>query len=310
MKQLRWLIIVLVAWLTVLMNIERLDFGGVDLINMSTFVYGLGSGGLVAVLVLQPRLCWPPSLLAAIMVLVYAVLKLVVFNDRPILGGIFTYVSITEVTLLTVVVLLAARISNVLSEFESVVDRLIFPEIGSRVTRLDEAAERITMELNKSRRHNRPLGVIIVKPSVESMQEWFSHLVKEVKLALTTRYLLNLLAAKMVAITRRSDFLVEDTARRRFIIVCPETDANELPELRERIKAIDDAKLAGVNMECGFASFPDGALTFEELLKEAERQLENGQSTADVPEPVAKIKVLHDHRKTKTRKKRAIDVSG
>jgi GGDEF domain-containing protein len=305
MKQLRWLVILLVLCLTVLMNIERLDFGGTDLINLSTFVYALGSGGIVAVLVLQPRLQWPPYILAAIMVLVYCILKLFVFNDHPILGGIATYVTVTEVTLLTVVVMLGARLSNVLSDFESVVHQLIFPEIGSRVTKLDEATERITLELNKSRRHNRPLGIIVVKPSVESIQDWFNHLVNEVKLALTTRYLLNLLATKMVAITRRSDFLIEDTARRRFIIVCPETDAKELPELRERIKAINDAKLAGVNIECGIASFPNGALTFEELLKEAERQSENSQNTTDVSEFEAEIKVPHDHQRSTTRKKRS-----
>ncbi len=304
MKQLRWLVILLVLCLTVLMNIERLDFGGTDLITLSPFVYLLASGGVVAVLVLQPRLRWPPYILVAIMVLVYSVLQLFLFNDHPILGGIATYVTVTEVTFVTIVIVLGAKLSNVLSEFEAIVQKLILPEIGPRVTRLDDAMERVTLELNKSRRHKRPLGIIVVKPSVESIQDWFDHLVKEIRLALTTRYLLNLLAAKMVAITRRSDFLIKDKAQRRFIIVCPETDATELPELCERIKAIDDAKLAGVNIECGIASFPDGALTFEELLEEAERQLENSQNASDVPQTVAEIKVFHGHGKSTTKKKR------
>jgi hypothetical protein len=57
--------------------------------------------------------------------------------------------------------------------------------------------------------------------------------------------------------------------RDRFIVVCPETDTVSSKNLAERIRSVA-AEQMGLQVACGVASFPDDALTFRELVRQAD----------------------------------------
>jgi GGDEF domain-containing protein len=63
---------------------------------------------------------------------------------------------------------------------------------------------------------------------------------------------------------RQTDLLIRDQIG-RYIVMCPETDLESAIFLAERICKIVEER-AGLHVNCGVASFPDEALTFEDLL--------------------------------------------
>ena len=99
------------------------------------------------------------------------------------------------------------------------------------------------------------------------------------------RYVFTSLAGAIGKELRRTDMVLEEREHRRFIIVSPETDTRGSSELVQRIRAAASERL-GVSLECGIASFPDEALTFEELVHQAETRLPHGPQPSELPVPV------------------------
>ena len=63
---------------------------------------------------------------------------------------------------------------------------------------------------------------------------------------------------------RQTDLLVRDRVG-RYIVLCPETDLESVYLLADRLSKIV-VERTGLHVNCGVASFPDEALTFEDLL--------------------------------------------
>ena len=72
---------------------------------------------------------------------------------------------------------------------------------------------------------------------------------------------------------RRTDLIIsQGEGDNRFLILCPETKGRDTINLAERIRSTVMDRL-GVDINYGIASFPEEALTYEELLQRAEFQL-------------------------------------
>jgi GGDEF domain-containing protein len=74
------------------------------------------------------------------------------------------------------------------------------------------------------------------------------------------------------AIARRPDLIIKLDQPERFILVCPETSASSSNMLIQRIQSTVETDL-GVSVSWGVATFPDDALTFEDLLHKANAKL-------------------------------------
>lgn len=278
MEKLRKLIIFLILGLAFLMNIERLDLGETNLIDISTFVYVLGVVAVIGIISLQKVIPVPLSTTAFLVFTVYIILKLYIFNRHPFLGGIHTYVSITEVSLLVLLVALAYRLAELLTEFEEIVQNLILPNTGRRVVNMDDAIERVKSELAMSRRHERPLSIIVAEPSVDSLLAHRNRIIEEISQSIAARYLSKTMAKNLSEIIRRPDIVIEQTGQNRFIILCMQTGSDGLDKLLDRIHSITNNDPNGVSVKCGVASFPQDAVTFEELVKKAESHLNSREA--------------------------------
>jgi len=74
----------------------------------------------------------------------------------------------------------------------------------------------------------------------------------------------------------------------RFVVLCPETDLENAVFLAGRTRKIVEER-TGLHVHCGAASFPDEALTFEDLLhlaRDRSRQSLNPQKTIEISEQV------------------------
>ena len=124
----------------------------------------------------------------------------------------------------------------------------------------------------RSRHNHNPLSVVLVELEPESLQAALHHAVQEVQQALLTNYVVNNIAHTLSKYLRRTDLILEQRDQGRFLIMCPDTTSGDLKLLVEYIQAVAAEQL-GTSLACGVATFPDEAITFEELVNRAESHL-------------------------------------
>ncbi|MGH2522288.1 MAG: GGDEF domain-containing protein [Anaerolineales bacterium] len=282
MNHLRRSAIALLIDLAIFYNIERLNFGQANVINIASVVYILVIMAVLSILTIP--LLWRSrfALSLTLWLAAYALCRLVLFRDRPFLGEIYTYLTITEIALLSLTLWLAYDLARHLHDFEEAVKNITFADVNRRVRKLDEAEEDIQTELIRSRRHHHPLTVMVIEPESDSIQVALNRTVQEVQRAMMTRYVITSLARVISNQLRRTDMVLDQRDQGRFVIVSPDTNATSSAALADRIQAAAAVQL-GVLVSCGVASFPDEALTFEELVHQAKSNLRSPIETSTSP---------------------------
>ena len=273
MKHLRQSFSALLIHLAIFYNIERLDFGQQNVIDIQSFVYVLGLVALISVIFIPALRRLHVSVSLVLWLGVYVVCRLLIFNQRPLLGGIDTYLSITELAALYLLIVLAHNVTRDLHDFEEAVKNITFADVSRRVQKLEDASEEIQTELIRSRRHHYPLTVMIIQPDAKSIKAVLHRTVQELQRAMMARYVITSLARIISKQLRRTDMVLDQHERGRFIIISPDTSASSSDTLAQRIKSAAAEQL-GVSVSYGVASFPDEALTFEELVHQAETGLQ------------------------------------
>lgn len=281
MKYIRRSIIGLVVYLAVLFNIERLDFGAQNEINLRSFVYILATLAVIAVITIPFFRKRRLVINLAYWSIIYAIIRFTFFASTT-LGGTDLYLTLTEVVFLLVGVWLAHGVALDLYDFEQAVVNMTLPQVNRQVRRLTDSNEEIQTEMIRSRRHRRPLSVLVVRPDPDSVNTAIHRSVQEVQKAMMTRYVVTSITRIVADVMRRTDTIFEQPSANQFIVLSPETSASNSLNFVERIKAATSEKL-GVDVVCGIASFPDDALTFDELVREAESHIQRQNPVAITP---------------------------
>jgi hypothetical protein len=133
----------------------------------------------------------------------------------------------------------------------------------------DKAGDEIAKEFIRSRRYNIPLSVLVIKLDPEAIKASRDNAMEEMILSLMTRYTANSLVRVLDKELRRTDLIIEQPRRNRIILLFPQTDAPGSKVMATRIGKLSEEHL-GISLSCGYATFPDEAITFEELLQRAE----------------------------------------
>ena len=176
---------------------------------------------------------------------------------------------LVEVFIVFVGVILVGDFVKKLIEMDDNLDNLILSSFSGRTLRMDEAAGDIKNELLRSRRYQHPMTVLVVKPEEDSIERRIEASAKEIQRGIARRYTLGKISEQLNLTARRPDIVVKHEDADKFIIICPETTAENSIMLAQRIKDAIGSSL-GVKMRFGVATFPDDALTFEELLRKAD----------------------------------------
>jgi len=267
MKSLPRSIVLLLIALAIFFNIERLDFQEENFVDIQTFVYVLGTVAVASIIFIPLLWRLPVSLLLIFWGGLYLVCKQILFYRDPLVGGVYTYLTITEITLLLLVIWLTHRLAKTLLDFEEAVKNITFVK-SRKVQSLDEATAEIQKEMFRSRQYHRPLSLVVVEPEPASIKSSLNRVVQEVQQKMMTRYALTSLARVFSEELRRSDVVIEQREQGRFIILCPETSRDELGQVIEQLQ-ISAAERVGVTLRYGTASFPDEAFTFDALVNRA-----------------------------------------
>ena len=270
MKKLPLSIILLIWFLAFFFNLERIDIAEQAIVNINTFVYVLVTIAVVFTIMLSIFRRMNIALLLVFWNLFYFILKMFVYTESPIWGGFHGYITVIEVTMLSLSVVLGRWVGWNLDDFEKAVENITFAEI-KKASSLKDAAESINNEIYRSRRYNHPLTMIMVEPLKGSQEMILNQTVREVQESMISRYVSISLARALREYIRRTDMLVEQPDKGRFIVITPETSKEESQRVVGKI--FDAASSIGAEVAVGVCAFPDDALTLDDMLGRAEIDL-------------------------------------
>ncbi len=205
---------------------------------------------------------------------VYLALRIALDRRAPLFFGDALFQTITEIAVIALAVLLSYDVFHHLTVMEDLVEKVTFGMNSQRILDMGDAEDEIKTEMIRSRRHERPLSVMVVEPAPNALDANLQRAVQEVQRAITRRYVLGSLARAISDEARRTDLVIRRGEAGRFIVLCPETTLEGTTVLADRIRA-SVAERLGVPIAFGVATFPDEALTFDELLRKAESDLMN-----------------------------------
>lgn len=292
MKKLRITTVVLLLVTAVFFNIERLDIDKQSVANLSSFVYVLGFGCVLGVICISAL--WRARVGTAVLIWIalYAFVRLflsgVVHASSP-----NAYIMITEITLPSVVILVAHRLARLIYDFEQAVESVVLDGMSRRLQYLDEAMDEVQKQLRLSRRSDRPLSVVLIEFETKPPGSRLAGALHDIEIAIAGRQALISLSKCLDRTLRRSDMMMQMRGSSRMVLVCPETGKPGAHLLTKRVR--QSAELLDLRVSCGAACFPDDAVTFELLLESAEARLHEPELAVHKSEetPAAAAAVNH-----------------
>ncbi|GAB4535831.1 MAG: hypothetical protein Fur0018_26300 [Anaerolineales bacterium] len=263
-----------VIYLLVTFNLDRLLLWQGKGQPVHFFVYILAVLALTAYLFstdLQHRpIYWGVTIWGGL----YVIVRLAFYRDAPLFVGTALFQTITELVIVLLSVLVGYDLTRNLNTMEDLVEKVTFGVLSQRVVDLQRAEDEIKTEMIRSRRHERHLTVMALEPAPNALDANIQRAVQEVQRAITRRYVLGSLARAISEEARRTDLVIRRDEQGRFIVLCPETTLEGSMVLADRIRA-NIAERLGIAVAFGVATFPDEALSFDELLRKAESDLMN-----------------------------------
>ncbi len=272
MKKLRRYYLFIILCLMLFFNIERLDFGQQNLINIQSEIYVLG-GAIVILTLFVPGLNrMSVSTLLIFWTVIYLAIKLIPLSEHALFGGVYYYLTITELAFILLLAYLSQRLAFILNEYISATEALSLAGIDNSIPNLKDVNEQIQSEINRSRHFNRSMIVVLARADLTSAQITLPSLLAEVQASFIQRYLNTKVAHVVKGVLRRMDILATDHKAGRLVIINPETSVEEVDQILQRIQMAVESEL-GIRILMSTASFPDQAFSFDDLLKKAEKDL-------------------------------------
>ena len=271
MRKLQDSILSLLIHVIILFNIERLDLDGKDIIDLETGVYVLAVVAIILILTIKWLGALRQPVLISLATGLFFVVKLVLLTRRPLIGGIYTYLSFTELGLFLVAVFLAQNVAANLKDLEQNAKVFSFANIR-KIKGVQEAHKEIEAEIYRSRRFRRPLSIIVLEQDSKDIQTNIDKLAQNAQRAMLEQYFSIIIAKELVTQLRETDLVLENDKNGRLVILSPDTGTTEAETLIRRLSSLTQSTEFSINF--GSATFPDHALTFEQLLEHAEMNLQ------------------------------------
>jgi GGDEF domain-containing protein len=270
-------------YLAVIFILGQMDYIGRPIINFASYFY-------LAIILSMPITLFLPSISRVpsyVPLFVWAGIYMVLLQ---ILGRLSANagelsVIILEFVLLEAGVWFAYQLAVQLGHAESIMDALALSAFPNSAHDVDLESQRIKVEITRSRRYHRPLSLLLL--DVKSDDETITkELLKSVQHDLMNRFTTARIGQIIDDRIRQTDLILKDS-HGRFAILCPETDTGGVALLAERIvQAVRER--TSLQIFWGVASFPDDALTFDDLLLKARDRLKDSASS-----PTEQVAVLN-----------------
>ena len=264
-------------YLAVILILGEMDYLNKPIINFAAYFY-------LVVMVAVPVTLFFPSISKVsvnVPLLVWAGIYLFIlqyFDRTKSTTSIEFSIIGLEFVLLGVGVLLVHQLAVQLSHAESLMDALAFGAFPNRIKDIEAESQRIKVELTRSRRYQRPLSLVMMKIEPEADVPTVPT-IKGIQTDLMGRFTFARVGQIIDDLIRQTDLFLRDR-RGRYIILCPETNFSKVELFARRVSQVIVDK-TGLRVMWGIASFPEEALTFEDLLQKARERLLDGGTFTD-----------------------------
>lgn len=161
---------------------------------------------------------------------------------------------------------LAYDVGSRIGQLDKTLDGLSSSAYPNRVREIRDANDLIDAEITRSRRYHHPLSILafrLAKQTNTGSRNGYTPLENDMR----ERFAVAKISQIISDLARNTDLILRDKDG-QFVLLCPETDKNNISILAERIVTVVDESL-NANIGWGSAAFPDEALTFEDLLQTA-----------------------------------------
>lgn len=264
MKELRWWIAALVAWLFAIYNLERIH----EPINIASFVYAFTAVVAMALLLFE-GLCRRPWFWVAGLSLTGF------FAVKAWLGyrivGAHLPLTVTEIVAIGITLVLARQIVVTVQRFQKVASESLLMDLTDRAALFEEnGQEDLYREVRRARRFDRPLALVTLAPSSVGLNGSDNRFMEEFQRDLLKKYVNGRIADLLSKQVRDCDLIAQSNSH--FILLLPETSRESAEEIVRRMTAAAEETL-GLTMQVGLATFPDQEITFAGLLERAEAEM-------------------------------------
>lgn len=184
-------------------------------------------------------------------------------------------VHIVQVLLIILASFLAYDVGRRVSEVDQALEGLSASAYPNRVRDIQASRDLIAAEITRSRRYHHPLSVLSIRMErPEESQNWKDS--DSIARDMMERFAIAKASQILSDKARNTDLILQDR-NGQFVLLCPETNLNNVTVLAKRIEeAIAEELKAKITW--GNASFPDEALTFEDLLNVARERANRPRS--------------------------------
>lgn len=273
MRQLRYLLIAMCGWFFLLYNIERL----VAPINIASFVYLYAPACTVLLLALGQVARLPIQWVFALLLPPYFAIKWAMGLE---MGGDYLALTITEISAISLTIVLSRMISVQVEEWQKVVTSLTIGEFNEDLQAFDTGQAQIYREIRRARRHQRSAALLAISAEEDSNASLEKRLeetplyrfIEEVKRETLEKYVSARLADLLI--DELGDLAIVTKRDDHFVTLLPETDRATLQEIVRKLQVVTKEKL-GLKLKIGMSTFPDEAVTFETMLENAENEMTN-----------------------------------
>ncbi len=268
MKDIRRQLLILALYLILTFNLERLDLNGQTIINFRPYFYALVIVGILSMIIFPILQKTSIYILLALWGTAYTSLWLIYARENGLTHNL--QIVIIQFIFLEAAIWMTYELTNKINQTETTLNSLITNIFPNRVMDMTSASKWIDNEMTRSRRHNHPLSVLIIDPENAPADE--KHPVfRELQQEILQHFAIARAGQILSESIRQTDLIVRDE-KNHFVIIMPDTDQVSSKVTAARIQD-KFADRIGASMSWGTASFPDEALTFEDLLLRAQTNL-------------------------------------
>lgn len=265
MKNFRMAFILLLLFLTVFFNIERLDIQQQNTIDIDTFVYIITIIAILSVIVFNRITDFKLIYSFIFWYAVYFVLKLTLDRTESFLaGGVYLYLSITEMVFLGVGLWISYYVSKQLTDLEATIRNMTLFGSDRRLMTFENSSNEVQLELYRSRRFNTPLSLIVFQLIENDNHVVMNEGIKELQKEISRHYSIIRLARIFNEVSRRTDLVLVKLRDDHLVIVSPGIRRNEAEKFVAKLERIAKEDL-NLDLRSDVKVFPDEGQTFEGL---------------------------------------------
>lgn len=269
----------LFLFVLIVFGIAQIDYVETNLINLSPAFFILVTVAVVSGILVRPSARFSIYAFLVIWTAIYGLTWALYWRmTTPIplqIHGI-------QFLLIEIAAGLAFDIGRHINQVIHLLEGLTANTYPNRTLDFHTAEHRISAELTRSRRYHHSLAVLLVRLTDFEREQSKDAMILERDIL--SRFAMAKIGQIISECARETDLIIRDE-KGRFVILCPETNFQNSMILAERIeKAVTERMNASVLL--GSSSFPDEALTFDELVRKASGRM---QSTAAALEKQAAI---------------------